>query len=819
MADISILHLSDIHFKKDLGGTYPPFPGKVNEWLIDRIKTHLEEIDENLDYVVVTGDITFSGKAVEFETAKNFFGSLKKVVPEKTELLIVPGNHDVDRNKVNSIFRLHKVVSSGESENFLKNEDNIRFFVNPKFELFYKFVNEIQPGLYGDCENYFWVKDNLEKNVSFLGLNSCWASEEKSENMKIALGLRQLNGAIAKSKTTNRIILMHHPLDNWFYMKDINECKKEILDNCKLILHGHNHQDAALVTVSPDHSLIQIGANASYTDGKNGFIGFQFIRISIADTFKLKVWPYYFRNQRNEFVPDTQRYRAQKNKEFFEICPFKASVVGTKKPVGTLIIPDSYREWMEDFHSTLPIKYLAKKDEAFTVPLPQVYIPIETTNPFYKEEMKRIQEEKERLRIFKGEDGGTDVLKPKESSVIDIEVLLGRQDTVLLRGEPGMGKTTLVRHLAYMIVNGWAKPGLQGYLPVLVFLKDLLPLFEKEIAAKKDEIKFELILDPYFDKIACPLNMGIVKDFLNKGRVIFLIDGLDEIPENLRDILVEYIALFRTRNKENKFLLTGRSHGINGIVMDRFGKFLKDIEALDQDKIKYFISNWYREICKPANWIENKNEGDLITDILTNKNIAAFIRNPLLLTAVCILYKDNEKLPEQRVALYDRIVEDLLHRRFSDPTDPKNIYRIEKFLMRLAFFMQEKNQRQIEPYEVIEILKQFYPKKENEEVSEEYNLYIEKLFDEIEPNCGLLSRQSDGDVNFFHRTFREFLAAKYMVVENVEYKSFLSFSSWYETILFYGGLISLRSSELGNLVSAYPAFFTWLQCFKRYYPK
>ena len=66
MGELSLLHLSDIHFKKDIDGTYPPFPGKVNEWMIERISRHLQEIEGNLDYVVVTGDIAFSGKEEEY---------------------------------------------------------------------------------------------------------------------------------------------------------------------------------------------------------------------------------------------------------------------------------------------------------------------------------------------------------------------------------------------------------------------------------------------------------------------------------------------------------------------------------------------------------------------------------------------------------------------------------------------------------------------------------------------------------------------------------------------------------------------------------
>ncbi len=799
MSAITLLHLSDIHFKKDNDGNYPPFPGKVNEWMVEGISRHLIEISDNLDYVVVTGDIAFSGKQEEYETAKKFFDSLTQVLPKQTEFLIVPGNHDVDRRKIDEAIKMHDIVSNGKSDIFLKDETKLSVFVHPKFKAFYKFAGGIQPGLFGDCTNYFWVKDNLEKNVSFLGLNSCWASEENNENMKIALGLRQLNEAIERSKTSNRIILLHHPLDNWLQLKDTSECKKEIFKYCKLVLHGHSHFDSALVNADPDNSIVQLGANASYTEGKGGFIGFQFIHIDNNENFSVRVWPYKLQDQRNAFAPDTARYDSQGGKPYFDIRPFNASKRGTKKSVKPLIIPDEYREWLDDFHSTLPIEQLAKKGEAFTVPLPRVYIPLETANPFHKEEIKKLQAEKEKRERIEGEDVSDDELEPKEPSVIDIEALLGRQDTVLLRGEPGMGKTTLVRHLAYMVVHGQAKPGLQGYLPVLVFLKDLWPLFEKELNARNDGIKFEAMLGPYFNKIDCPLGADIVKDYIKQGRAILLIDGLDEVPDHLRGPLVEKIARFRSKNKGNRFLLTGRPHGINGLVMERFGKFLQDIEPLDHQKIADFITDWFREVCGKAKGIAEKTSVELIGDISTNEYVSVFVQNPLLLTAVCILYQDNKKLPDQRADLYGRVVDNLLCKRFSDPADPDNVPRLEAFLMRLAFVMQEKHLKHMEPYGAKELLKQFYPKKDKEENSE-YNCRIGRLFDDIEPNCGLLKRQSGGDVEFFHLTFQEFMAARYMIDKNLDFKKYLPDPWWDETILLYAGLVSLDRTDEGNQI-------------------
>ncbi len=789
MGEISILHLSDIHFKKNKDDDDKIFRRDVQEKMLKAIEKNSAG-GQSPDFIVVTGDIAFSGKKQEYDEAETFFERLQAIFPGESPLLMVPGNHDVDRGKIDEFVPPYHVVKNNLVEKFLQNNDK-KHSINARFKYFRECAKQYNSELYKRESDYFWVQNFEDRGISFLGLNSSWACEGDDDRYNIALGYPQIKEALEiAGEIPVRIALMHHSHFYWLKDMEAGKCRSELFGKCQLLLHGHDHADRAEIYADPSHSIICLGANSSYTLDKPGYIGFQFVRITPAgDSVACRVWPYIFDDhRRNDFVPDRERYAAQNGEAFFDIHPYEFSGKESRKPEKPLRIPDDYREWMEDFHSTLPIEQLAKKGEAFTVPLPRVYIPLDTANPFHKEEMKRLRRE-----------GGDKEAEPTEPSTIDIEALLGRQDAVLLRGEPGMGKTTLVRHLAYMVVHGQANPGLQGYLPVLVFLKDLWPLFEKVIVAKKDGITFESMLGPYFEKIACPLGVDVVNGYLEQGRAILLIDGLDEVPDHLRGPLVEKIAHFRSWNKKNRFLLTGRPHGINGPVMDRFGKFIQDIEPLDREKIAGFITDWFREVCGKAKGIAEKTAVELIGDISTNEYVSVFVQNPLLLTAFCILYQDNKKLPDQRADLYGRVVDNLLCKRFSNPSDPDNVPRLEAFLMRLAFEMQEKHLRHMEPYGAKELLKPFYPKKDQEENSE-YNRRIDRLFDEVEPNCGLLKRQSGGDVEFFHLTFQEFMSARYMIDKNLDFKKYLPDPWWDEAILLYVGLVSLDRTDEGNQI-------------------
>ena len=780
MSEITILHLSDIHFKKDKDDKNKTFRKDVKKKMLAKIKEHIDNNNLDLDFVAVTGDIAFSGK--EYNEAKSFFKELKSVLPEKTVFLPVPGNHDVDRDKVSKIFSLHdNVVKKQLTDDFLENEEERKSIINVKFEPFRRFVQELNPDLYRLEDDYFWVKNFEAKKVSFLGLNSCWASENKRDRFNITLGFPQVMKALDMSNISNRILLTHHPFE-WFNEQDFGKSQVELSNNCGLVLHGHIHTDKALVFRDPTNSYICLGANASYTNEKEGRIGFQFVRVEFQEKgVAVRVWPYILDDRRNEFVPDRERWKKQEGREYFDLNTFEFSPGPQIEPPQK--IPPEYKDWVQKFYSTISYDQLAKKGEVLPVQLLEVYIPLETANPFYKAEMERMSKDREE--------------NLKEPATIDLEALLGRVNCILLRGKAGMGKTTLIKHLANTITEGSCQSSLRDYLPVMVFLKDLWLVYSEELKRTKRKITFEPLLEAYLEKTKCPLKWAVISNFLRHNRALFMFDGLDEIPAGIRDDLVELIADFQFENKGNRFLITGRPHGIAGRPNERFGKYLCEIEYLDDKKINDFIRKWFRAVSGKAIGLADMTAEGMISDIVFHEHVSPFTQNPLLLAAVCVLYLVGGRIPEQRADLYDRIVENLLWRRFHDPAEPEKENEVREFLMLLAFEMQNKNLKTFEVGDGLDVLKNICVQKDNEPANE-YQRRIHRMFDEIEPNCGLFNRLSGGEIEFTHLTFQEFMAAKQIVYMDHDYTEFLENDWWAETILLYTGLLSLEMRKRSN---------------------
>jgi formylglycine-generating enzyme required for sulfatase activity/calcineurin-like phosphoesterase family protein len=811
MSEIKILHLSDIHFRKKKSKNKDHenklFRQDVQQKIITTVSRHLKE-NSAPGVVAVTGDIAFSGKKPEYDEALEFFTGLKGVLPGETEFFAVPGNHDLDRDEVDEYVEPYYVVKNNLADKLLQNPGQIKKKINVKFKAFRKFSQQLNSAFYKPKHDYFWVRNfkNKDKPFSFLGLNSAWAAEGDQDRFNIALGLPQVLAALEKSKKdkiSNRIVLMHHPPFNWLKDMETGKTRVELFKNCQLLLHGHVHADDLMVYQTPAGSCICLGANASYTEDKDGFIGFQFLEVDFVEQGKgvqVKVWPYYLHEKRNEFVPDRERWPGQEGKPYFVINTLESSP--TVKPVSTvpLQIPVDYKMWVREFHSTLPTDQLAKKGEVVLVSLPQVYIPLETANPFYKpmdeKRMKKERESSVELELLEDEKEESD--ESKESANIDIEELMGRVNCLLLEGKAGMGKTTLIKHLAYSLTHGSSPAALKGYLPVLVFLKDFWQIYQREIKKEGTEVTFELILGKYFDKSKCPLPIEIVNAFLAKGRVLVLLDGLDEVPEVLRPELVKLVHQFQFQHDKNRFLITGRSHGIEGKGIECFGKNLRKIEPLEEKKAEIFISKWFLAVSGQAKGLAQLTANDMISDIRLHEHAGVFTRNPLLLTALCIFYLvGGKRIPDQRADLYDRIVGNLLYRRFHDVQDQEKVNRVREYLMLLAFTMHTRNIKNIDSGEAREVLKEKYPVME-EEAGHVYKKRLETLFNDIEPVCGLLNRLSGGDIEFSHLSFQEFLAAKYMLDMDIDYKHCLEDPWWEEALLLYTGLMNLEMKKRSN---------------------
>ena len=439
----------------------------------------------------------------------------------------------------------------------------------------------------------------------------------------------------------------------------------------------------------------------------------------------------------------------------------------------------TYFEWLISNYGYMDAEKLHGKGKVIPLSLPDIFIPLYAYDPDKKLEKERSPEERQ---------------KP-----VNIEGLIAKNDYLLIEGQAGSGKTTLLKHLTYCLANPDREDlridGLDDSLPVLILFKDLEDLFEDpEIGRKKDLVAEDILTWYFHNRMGNALTLKTVNTFLSAKKTVFLLDGLDETLPEHRDAVVNAFDNLRIKYKGNKVVFSGRPHGLEGTVVNKFGSMHTKILSLNMEQVEQFIHKWFSYLYPGSAGIGGKNAEAMIGEIKDHPAIKQLIDNPLMLTAICILYHDGKELPGQRAELYKKFIDNLLYRRFNDPEI------VHDFLKTLAFKMHQEGVRAVDRAFAIGVMKDVY-KTKAEETEKEHKIRLENSFDDIEPKCGLLKLEG-GQYTFWHLTFQEFLTARHIVDNSRDYGEAIAEywgDDWYkEVIELYIGYLSIENKKWAN---------------------
>lgn len=269
LSPVRILHLSDFHFRGGTSWNSTPILDDLIKCICDPNRMN----DGPPDLVVITGDIAFSGKMKEYNLALKFLTELyTKLALPPARILIVPGNHDVDRLQIND-------TSRREQENLLRSQDPgqtihamlsdppLRKLMLRRLDAYQKFREKFY--LAGKQSEVWW-KETVTlagMQVGISGLCSSWMSGADKEQGQLMVGLPQVNAAMHPAEGCDlRIALLHHPL-SWISERD-NESIDAIRASSDVVLHGHTHVSEVSTTYSSVGDITVLGAGACYESSK-----------------------------------------------------------------------------------------------------------------------------------------------------------------------------------------------------------------------------------------------------------------------------------------------------------------------------------------------------------------------------------------------------------------------------------------------------------------------------------------------------------------------------------------------------------------------
>lgn len=167
------------------------------------------------------------------------------------------------------------------------------------------------------------------------------------------------------------------------------------------------------------------------------------------------------------------------------------------------------------------------------------------------------------------------------------QVLSGDSNIVII-GQPGIGKTVALAHLASLAANRSEKlEALKNLVPFLVHVADLrLPVSDAKDALNP-LIEAASEHAPIFDLRKLP---DLFKNTFKNGNALLLVDGFDEIPPEHQKIVTEYFKVIIQNFPKARIVTSGAPEYLDGLIPLGFTPLV--LSAWSKEKNEIFMEKW-----------------------------------------------------------------------------------------------------------------------------------------------------------------------------------------------------------------------------------
>lgn len=220
--------------------------------------------------------------------------------------------------------------------------------------------------------------------------------------------------------------------------------------------------------------------------------------------------------------------------------------------------------------------------------------------------------------------------------------IISKHTRAMLVGAGGVGKSSMLNHLFLDTIKQYN----EEIVPILITIRSFVP-------AEHELMDFILLGLKRYDK---ELTINDLRSLMEKGAVILLLDGIDEINPSIREAFNYQLEMLLDQFHNLACIMTSR-HGLWLPAMSKFSRYelqpltrqqaIRLIEKVDstlvsEDVKRYFVEQIERGVLPSLQEFSDD-----------------FIGNPLLLTIMVATYSRYRNIPDKHYVFYERAYESL----------------------------------------------------------------------------------------------------------------------------------------------------------------
>lgn len=372
------------------------------------------------------------------------------------------------------------------------------------------------------------------------------------------------------------------------------------------------------------------------------------------------------------------------------------------------------------------------------------------------------------------QDEAIDPRTAQNNKTFPIGSVLEKTPHLALLAVPGGGKSTLLKRLAMAYAFPERRAGISDNLPN----KEWLPLLLRcrELRGRAQRPILELINDiPLHAGMTpeeCAVFQSVVHRELRTGKVLLLIDGLDEISvEGDRQTFANHLRTLLAIFPKISLVVTSREAGfrlVAGVIASVCEQM--KLAPLDKKEVLDLCERWHIEVISDTEKVRTEAKV-LGQEIWDNQYIRKLVENPLLLTTLLVVRRTIRELPRSRAALYREAIRVLVRTWNVEGYEPLDEDEALAQLSYVACAMMAEGKQRIGQKALLKLLQN--ARRELEAELQFARISSQEFISRIEYRSSLLMQTGHERIDdelqtvyeFRHLTFQEYLAARGYVEE------------------------------------------------------